>query len=34
VLADDDTVRIPRAPLMKLLDVDTEQTLTIPLPTR
>lgn len=33
-LPDDDTVRIPRAPLMKLLDPDTEQTLTLALPAR
>lgn len=34
VLADDVTVRIPRAPLAKLLDPDTETTLTIALPIR
>lgn len=34
VLPDDDTVRIPRAPLAKLLDPDTEKTLTIALPSR
>ncbi|MFF7881011.1 glycosyltransferase [Streptomyces sp. NPDC020794] len=34
VLPDDDTVRIPRAPLAKLLDPDTEDTLQIALPIR
>jgi hyaluronan synthase len=34
VLPDDDTVRIPRLPLAKLLDPDTETTLTIALPAR
>lgn len=34
VLPDADTLTIPRPPLVKLLDPDTEDTLTIPLPAR